>query len=117
MRFQSILPLVALFAFSLSAAAAGVDYANSEITFVSKQMNVPVQGRFRKFTAQIAFDPKKLASAKAEIAVDLASIDTGSTDAHAEVSKKAWFNTSAFPPARFASSSAPPPAPVTYTAH
>ncbi|HKB83718.1 MAG TPA: YceI family protein [Burkholderiales bacterium] len=117
MRFQSILPLVALFAFSLSAAAAGVDYANSEITFVSKQMNVPVQGRFRKFTAQIAFDPKKLASAKAEIEVDLASIDTGSADADAEVGKKAWFNTSAFPTARFVSASVAQAGPDKYEAH
>src|SRR5258708_13773826 len=101
MRFQSILPLVALFAFSLSAAAAGVDYANSEITFVSKQMNVPVQGRFRKFTAQIAFDPKKLASAKAEIEVDLASIATGSPYADAQVCKKAGSTTHPFPTAIF----------------
>jgi polyisoprenoid-binding protein YceI len=105
MRFQSLLPLVAIFAFSLPAAAAGMDYAKSEITFVSKQMNVPVQGRFKKFTAQIAFDPRKPASSKSDIEVDLGSIDTGSADADAEVGKKAWFNTSAFPTAKFSSSS------------
>jgi len=33
--------------------------AQSEIGFVSKQMGVPVEGRFKKFDAQIAFDPKK----------------------------------------------------------
>ena len=104
MRFQSLLP-VAMFAFSLPASAAGVDYAKSEITFVSKQMNVPVQGRFKKFTAQITFDQKKLASSKADIEVDLGSVDTGSADADAEVGKKAWFNTSVFPAAKFASSS------------
>jgi polyisoprenoid-binding protein YceI len=116
MRFQSFLPLVTLFAFSLPAAAAGVDYAKSEITFVSKQMNVPVQGRFKKFTAQIDFDPKKLASAKADIEVDLGSVDTGSTDADAEVGKKAWFNTSAFPTAKFASSSVTQAGPDKYEA-
>lgn len=104
MRFQILLPLAALCAFSVPASAAGVDYAKSEITFVSKQMNVPVQGRFRKFTAQIAFDPNKLAASKADIEVDLGSIDTGSADADAEVGKKAWFNTTAFPAAKFASS-------------
>jgi len=56
MRFHCLLPLAALCAFCLPASAAGVDYAKSEITFVSKQMNVPVQGRFRKFTAQITFE-------------------------------------------------------------
>jgi polyisoprenoid-binding protein YceI len=116
MRFQSLLPLAALFAFILPAAAAGVDYAKSEITFVSRQMNVPVQGRFKKFTAQIAFDPKKPAASKADIEVDLGSIDTGSADADAEVGKKAWFNTSAFPAAKFASSSVAQTGPDKYEA-
>lgn len=101
MRFPFLL-LAALAA--APAAAAGVDYAKSEITFVSRQMNVPVQGRFRKFTAQVDFDPKKPAASKAQIEVDLASIDTGSADADAEVGKKAWFNTAAFPAAKFVSS-------------
>ena len=32
---------------------------DSQIGFVSKQMGVPVEGQFKKFDAQIAFDPKK----------------------------------------------------------
>ena len=38
--------------------------AQSEIGFVSKQLGVPVEGKFRKFDAQIAFDPKKPETAK-----------------------------------------------------
>ena len=96
--------VVVVLALPAGAAPLAVDYAKSEINFVSKQMNVPVQGRFKKFTAQIAFDPKKLGASKADIEVDLGSIDTGSADADAEVGKKAWFNTTAFPAAKFASS-------------
>lgn len=116
MKFQSLLPLAAMFALSLPAAAAGVDYAKSEITFVSKQMNVPVQGRFKKFTAQIAFDPKQPASSKADIEVDLTSIDTGSAEANDEVGKKTWFNTSAFPTAQFSSSAVAQTGPDRYEA-
>jgi polyisoprenoid-binding protein YceI len=105
MKGFAFLPLLGFLALGLPAAAADVDYARSEITFVSKQMNVPVQGRFKKFTAQIDFDFKKPAAARAQIEVDLASVDTGSADADAEVGKKAWFNTSAFPSAKFVSSS------------
>ncbi len=105
MRFIALLPFLVLMAIGAPASAANVDYAKSEIAFVSKQMNVPVQGRFKKFTAQIVFDPKHPAAAKAEIEVDLASIDTGSNEANEEVAKKAWFNTSAFPSAKFSSSS------------
>ena len=105
MKIPALLCALALIASATPASAANVDYTRSEIAFVSRQMNVPVQGRFRKFTAQIDFDPRKLAAAKAQIDVDLASIDTGSPDADAEVGKKAWFNTSAFPTARFTSGS------------
>lgn len=76
----------------------------SQITFVSKQMGVAVDGRFRKFDAKIAVDPAKPESGKAQLDIDLASIDTGSGDADAEVKGKSWFNTTAFPKATFVSS-------------
>jgi polyisoprenoid-binding protein YceI len=116
MRLHVLLPFLAVIAISAPASADNVDYAKSEITFVSKQMNVPVQGRFKKFTAQIVFDPNKLASAKADIAVDLASVDTGSAEADEEVGKKAWFNTSAFPAAKFSSSAVTQTGPDRYEA-
>jgi polyisoprenoid-binding protein YceI len=116
MRLHVLLPLLAAMAISAPATAGNVDYAKSGITFVSKQMNVPVQGRFKTFTAQIVFDPGKLASSKAEIAVDLASIDTGSAEADDEVGKKAWFNTSAFPTAKFSSSAVTQTGPDRYEA-
>lgn len=116
MRLHALFVLLALMAIGAPASAGNVDYARSEITFVSKQMNVPVQGRFKKFTAQITFDPRKLPSARAEIEVDLASIDTGSTEADDEVAKKTWFNTSVFPKAKFTSSAVAQTGPDRYEA-
>jgi polyisoprenoid-binding protein YceI len=116
MRFTAFLPFLAMMAIGAPASAGSVDYAKSEIIFVSKQMNVPVQGRFKKFTAQIVFDPKQPAAAKAEIEVDLASIDTGSDEANDEVGKKAWFNSSVFPTAKFVSSSVTQTGPDKYEA-
>jgi polyisoprenoid-binding protein YceI len=81
----------------------GIDVAKSEIRFVTKQMNVPVEGKFRKFSAQLDFDPAKLASSRAQIEVDLGSIDTGSSEADTEVKGKAWFNLPVFPTAKFVS--------------
>ena len=86
-------------------AQAGVDYSKSRIEFTSKQMNVPVDGLFGKFTAQVAYDPKKPAESKAEIDVELGSVETGSTEANLEVAKKGWFNIPAFPKAKFTSTS------------
>lgn len=85
-----------------------VQLAKSSLAFVSKQMNVPVEGQFKSFRSKIAFDPAKPAAARAELEIDMASIDAGSQDANDEVATKAWFNTQTFPIARFVSTSVKP---------
>jgi len=75
----------------------------SSVTFFYKQMNVPLDGKFNQFSAQISFDPAKIASAQARIDINVASIDTGSAEANDEVVGKLWFNAKAFPTASFVS--------------
>jgi polyisoprenoid-binding protein YceI len=75
--------------------------AKSSVSFSYKQMGVSVDGRFKKFAAQLNFDPSKAEQGKASFEVDLASVDTGSTEADQEVITKSWFNTAAFPKAQF----------------
>ena len=95
---------VALASLALSAAAQQkLVPAQSEIAFTSKQMGVPVDGKFKKFDAQIAFDPKKPDAAKIAFAVDLASVSFGASETESEVAKPDWFNTKAFPQASFQS--------------
>ena len=36
-----------------------VDTTRSSIRFVTRQMNVPVEGQFKRFEATVAFDPAK----------------------------------------------------------
>ncbi|MET0333338.1 MAG: YceI family protein [Rhizobacter sp.] len=79
--------------------------AQSEIAFTSKQMGVPVDGKFTKFDAQVAFDPKKPDTAKIAFTVDLASVSFGAKETETEVAKADWFNTKAFPQATFQSTS------------
>jgi polyisoprenoid-binding protein YceI len=76
---------------------------SSNVTFVSKQMGVPVEGRFKRFAAQIAFDPAKPEQSTAKIDIEMASIDTGSAEANNEVATAGWFNSKAFPQANFVS--------------
>ena len=78
--------------------------AQSEISFVSKQMGVPVDGSFKKFDAQISFDPKKPETSKIAFTVELGSASLGAADTEAEVAKADWFNTKIFPQASFQSS-------------
>ena len=75
----------------------------SAISFGYKQMNVSLDGKFKKFNAQIDFDTAKPEQAQAKFDIDVASIDTGSSDGDDEVVGKAWFNTKAFPKASFVS--------------
>ncbi len=94
----------------LAPAAQAVEFNQlqlnkSSLSFVYKQMNVPVEGQFKSFRSKLAYDPAKPAAARAELEIDLASIDAGSKDANDEVAGKAWFNTKAFPIAKFVSTS------------
>jgi len=104
-------PLRAVGLILLAAVAATTAHADqkllpaqSEIAFVSKQMGVPVEGHFKKFDAQIAFDPAKPETGKIAFTVDIASATLGSPEPDAELPKAVWFNTAKFPQATFQSS-------------
>lgn len=77
--------------------------AQSQITFTSKQMGVPVEGQFRKFDAQVAFDPAKLAASRIAFTVDTGSATLGVKESDAELPKAPWFNVAKFPQATFQS--------------
>ena len=96
-------------AFSAQAAEySQVQTDKSAIAFVYKQMGVAVDGKFRKFVSQLNFDPAKPTAAKATFEVDLASVDTGAPEGDQEVAGKPWFNTKAFPTAKFVSTGVKP---------
>ena len=91
-------------AFTAQAAEYNqVQADKSAINFTYKQMNVALDGSFKKFSSQLDFDPAKPATAKATFDVELASVDTGASEGDDEVAGKAWFNTKVFPTAHFAS--------------
>ena len=77
----------------------------SSLVFVSKQMNVPTEGRFKSFRSVVRFDPALPAKASIEFEIDPASIDLGDQEANNEAKGKDWFNVKAFPSARFVSTS------------
>lgn len=101
---------------ALAQAPKKVAADKSFIRFVTKQMNVPVEGRFKKFDATVSFDPKKPEATKAEFEVDLASIDMGAPEGETESQRPLWFNTAAFPKAKFVASSVRPTVPNRFEA-
>lgn len=93
----------------LSPPSAGnaqqIDYSRSQITFTSRQMNVPVDAKFNKFTAQLTFNTAKPETSKAAIEVDVGSFDIDNDEVNSDIQKKDWFDTKSFPKATFVSSS------------
>ncbi len=95
---------VFLLAVAPAFALATVDTAKSTVTATSKQMNVPVDGKFRKFTAQLDFDPAKPTAGSANLTIDTSSYDLGDESYNQQVRGKDWFDTAQFPNATFVSS-------------
>ncbi|KFI06145.1 YceI family protein [Massilia sp. BSC265] len=101
--------LASLFASAVvGAAPLKTDPAKSSVTATFKQMGVPVEAKFKQFTAQIDYDAAKPAASKATVEIQTASLDLGDPDYNKEVTKKEWFNTAQFPKATFVSSSIAP---------
>jgi polyisoprenoid-binding protein YceI len=92
-------------AFAASAAVLKTDTAKSTVTATFKQMNVPVDAKFKKFSATIDYDAAKPDASKATVEVDTGSMDLGDAEYNKEVAKKEWFNAAQFPKATFVSSS------------
>ena len=108
MTHSTSLATLALACTALLAAAPALAQqklvpGQSEIAFVSKQMGVPVEGKFTRFDAQVAFDPARPATSKVAFTVDTGSATLGVKESDAELPKPAWFNVPRFPQASFQS--------------
>jgi polyisoprenoid-binding protein YceI len=79
--------------------------AQSDISFSIKQMGVPIDGKFTKFDAQVAFDPKKPETGKIAFTIDLNSAVVGDAETIKELKKPEWFSIIKFPSATFTSTS------------
>jgi polyisoprenoid-binding protein YceI len=88
----------------IAATALKTDPAKSSVIVTFKQLNVPVDAKFKKFNAQISYDAAKPEASTANVDIDVTSFDLGDADYNKEVMKKEWFNAAQFPKATFVSS-------------
>jgi polyisoprenoid-binding protein YceI len=86
------------------AAVLKTDVAKSSVSATFKQMNVPIDSKFKKFSATIDYDATKPDASKATVEIETASLDMGDPEYNKEVAKKDWFNSPQFPKATFVSS-------------
>ncbi len=98
----------------LPAQAATLQADKSDLSFTFKQMGVPVDGKFKKFEAQLDFDAKKPEAGKIAFTVDLGSVSLGDASFDAEVGKAPWFDTKRNGKATFVSTGIKPTGPAKY---
>jgi polyisoprenoid-binding protein YceI len=112
---KHLFTLLALATAATASPAQQLLPSQSEMAFTVKQMGVPVDGKFRKWTAQISFDPKKPEAGKVSFVLDTASAGFGVAETDAEIPKPVWFNAVKFPQATFVSSAIKASAPGRYS--
>ena len=88
MKTLHVLTVAALFATSLAGAVPlKTDPAKSSVSAVFRQMNVPVEARFKTFTASIDYDAARPQASKAVVDIATASMDLGDAEYNREVAK------------------------------
>jgi polyisoprenoid-binding protein YceI len=105
MRGFAAVALAAALCLPAAYAQANVIADRSFIRFALTQMGISVEGRFRTFDADVAFDPAKPGATKGAFSVDLASIDLGTPESETEARRKPWLDVQGFPRATFTAAS------------
>lgn len=104
MKVVAISALALVLATQTSPAAPWkVDYAKSRLGFTVQWSNEPFSVVFRRWNADINFDPSDLAHAHSVVMVDIASETSDEPDFDSGLKGAQGFETSRFPAARFES--------------
>jgi len=106
LRFAVVIAALAIAAPAWAAPPAWVvDHAASKVGIGSTFDGQAVAGSFRKWDANIRFDPKDLAHSSVEANIDVGSAATGDADRDAALPDTPWFFAAKYPRATFVSHS------------
>jgi polyisoprenoid-binding protein YceI len=120
---RKIVPALAI-ASSLAGYSGGAQAADqwvvkaddSEIEFTGTQLGAEFEGEFESFNATIMFSPDDLAGSLVEVLIDIASVDTSSSDRDSQIVSPDWFDAAQWPTAKFVTKSFSEIAPGKYEA-
>ena len=105
MKHVTSLALAALFVASAARAAAppawAVDKAASSLGFASSMAGEGFTGAFRRWDADIRFDPANLAASSVTATIDVASVASGNADRDQALPTDTFLDAPAFPKATF----------------
>jgi polyisoprenoid-binding protein YceI len=100
--------IAGLLLLALAPAAAGAAAPEwtveegSRVGFVAGQGGAPVEGRFERFEAAIAFDPEAPETGRVEVVIDVASVNSDSRERDDTIRGANLFDVATWPTARFA---------------
>lgn len=77
--------------------------AESQLHFFAKFEGADAPGTFKRFDVCLELDPAEPVSGRLEVHVDIRSADMDSADLNEAIAEPEWFDTGAFPQARFVS--------------
>ncbi len=100
--FGALLGLSGLGMFNLAQAQSLLP-EKSSVKFTGKQMGAPFTGQFKKFQAQVQFDPAHLNQSHTHLQIDINSTTLPSKESETELKGKNWFDVANFPQAKFVS--------------
>lgn len=86
---------------ALSATRWTVDKAASRVGFEAAMNGEGFTGTFKRYDAQISFDPKDLKGSKAVVSIDMTSAFTNEQTRDESLPTADWFNADKFPRATF----------------
>lgn len=113
-RAFAVLILGILVPAGLAAAATEtykMDPNHSSVGFTIRHFFSKVPGRFAKYEGSIVLDPKNLSTAKVNVTIDTASIDTGVADRDNHLRSPDFFDAAKYPTITFVSTGVTPTGP------
>lgn len=87
------------------AAAWKADPAKSSLGFTGSLSGSPFDGQFKRWQAEIEFDPAKPEAGHALVTIDMASATTGDSQQDQALPNSDWFDVKGFPQAKFEATS------------
>jgi polyisoprenoid-binding protein YceI len=100
----SRLGMAALLVLGFTVYAAGqwaVQPKGSTVSFIGKQAGAEFTGNFDKFTADIKFDPKDLATSRFDVTIQMASVNSQDQERDDTLKTAELFDVKKFPTARY----------------
>jgi polyisoprenoid-binding protein YceI len=101
----ALLTALATGAFAADAPARYSQAAGSRLTFEFTQLGAPAEGRFGKFTTELAYDEKHLAASTLKVTVQIASLDTEDAERDGALKDAELFDAKKYPVASYSAGS------------